>query len=89
MFFSDWLDEEPKSETLAIRFANAENTKKFKDAFDNAVTAITEWEAERINKAEEAVAVPVTKGTTQEKVVENKDNDAEEKLSQLSIKDSE
>ena len=86
MSFSDWLDEEPKSETLAIRFANAENTKKFKDAFDNAVTAITEWEAERINKAEEAVAV--TKGTTQEKVVENKDNDAEEKLSQLSIKDS-
>merc|ERR1712223_463685 len=84
---ADFADEEPKSETLAIRFANAENTKKFKDAFDNAVTAITEWEAERINNAEEAVAV--TKGTTQEKVVENKDNDAEEKLSQLSIKDSE
>merc|ERR1712018_64938 len=80
---ADFADEEPKSETLAIRFANAENTKKFKDAFDNAVTAITEWEAERINKAEEAVAV--TKVTTQEKVVENKDNDAEEKLSQLSI----
>merc|ERR1712020_352362 len=59
---ADFADEEPKSETLAIRFANAENAKKFKDAFDNAVTTITEWEAERINKAEEAVAV--TKGTT-------------------------
>merc|ERR1739838_157508 len=81
---ADYADEEARSETLAIRFANADNTKKFKDAFDNAVTTITEWEAERITKAEEAAAV--TQGTTQEKVLENNDGDAEQKLSQLSIK---
>merc|ERR1711981_413172 len=81
---ADFADEEAKSETLAIRFANTENTKKFKDAFDSAVVSITEWEAERITKAEEAAAV--TQGTTPEKVLENKDGDAEQKLSQLSIK---
>merc|ERR1712223_2140735 len=64
---ADFADEEAKAETLAIRFANTENAKKFKDAFDNAVTTITEWEAERITKAEEAAAV--TQGTTPEKVL--------------------
>ena len=31
---ADYSDEEPKSETLAIRFGNAENAKKFKEVFD-------------------------------------------------------
>ncbi|XP_043215987.1 ran-specific GTPase-activating protein-like isoform X1 [Amphibalanus amphitrite] len=32
----DFSDEEPKSEMLAIRFANAENAKKFKEVFTEA-----------------------------------------------------
>ena len=78
-----FIDEEPKAETLAIRFASAENTKKFKDAFDSAVVSITEWEAERISKAEEAAAV------TQEKTLEKDKGETETQLSQLSIKDAE
>lgn len=31
---ADYADEEPRKETLAIRFANAENAKKFKEVFD-------------------------------------------------------
>lgn len=33
---ADYADEEAKPETLAIRFANPENAKKFKDKFDEA-----------------------------------------------------
>lgn len=33
---ADYADEEAKPETLAIRFANAENAKKFKDTFEDA-----------------------------------------------------
>merc|ERR1739846_307794 len=73
---ADFADEEPKAETLAIRFASAENTKKFKDAFDSAVVSITEWEAERISKAEEAAAV------TQEKTLEKDKGETESQLSQ-------
>merc|ERR1712029_714746 len=80
---ADFADEEAKAETLAIRFANAENTKKFKEAFDDAVVSITEWEAERISKAEEAVAVTI------KKTVDKVEGDAQEQLSQLSIKDAE
>merc|ERR1711997_551830 len=80
---ADFADEEAKAETLAIRFANTENTKKFKDAFDSAVVSITEWEAERISKAEEAAAV------TQEKTLEKDKGETETQLSQLSIKDAE
>ena len=78
-----FIDEEPKAETLAIRFASAENTKKFKDAFDSAVVTITEWEAERISKAEEAAAV------TPGKAIEKDEGETETQLSQLSIKDAE
>merc|ERR1739846_212034 len=69
---ADFADEEAKAETLAIRFANTENTKKFKDAFDSAILQVTEWEAERINRAEEAAAV---KQDTNEKDL-GKDGDA-------------
>ena len=33
---ADFADEEAKPELLAIRFANEENAKKFKDKFDMA-----------------------------------------------------
>merc|ERR1712203_871936 len=50
---ADFADEEPKAETLAIRFANTENAKKFKDAFDNAVLKVIECEANRITGKDE------------------------------------
>ncbi|GBM92465.1 Ran-specific GTPase-activating protein [Araneus ventricosus] len=33
---ADFADEEPKPELLAIKFANAENAQKFKEAFNEA-----------------------------------------------------
>merc|ERR1739844_160953 len=83
---ADFADEEPKAETLAIRFASAENTKKFKDAFDSAILQVTEWEADRITRAEEAAAA--VKRDTKEKDLE-KDGDAQKEFSKLSINDAE
>merc|ERR1712062_493311 len=79
---ADFADEEAKAETLAIRFANTENTKKFKDAFDSAILQVTEWE--RINRAEEAAV----KQDTNEKDL-GKDGDAQKEFSKLSINDAE
>jgi Ran-binding protein 1 len=39
---SDFADEEPKPELLAIRFANAENAQKFQEAFDKAKKLMAE-----------------------------------------------
>merc|ERR1739844_382814 len=83
---ADFADEEAKAETLAIRFANTENTKKFKDAFDSAILQVTEWEADRITRAEEAAAA--VKRDTKEKDLE-KDGDAQKEFSKLSINDAE
>ena len=47
------LDEQTKTEVLAIRFANSENATKFKTAFDSAVMTVTETEAMKINLEEE------------------------------------
>lgn len=85
------IDEEAKPETLAIRFANAENAKKFKDAFDNAVVSVIEKEADKITKAEE---VPGKNGENdKQNSKEVKDDTDEEKtteqLSALSIKTNE
>ena len=49
------LDEETKTEVLAIRFANPENASKFKTAFDAAVISVTEIEATNIELAETQV----------------------------------
>ena len=74
MFFL--TDEEAKQETLAIRFANADNAKKFKDAFDNAVLKVTETEADRIEGKDEVAEKP-----------KSKDDDPSEKMTQLTIKE--
>lgn len=39
---SDFADEEPKPELLAIRFANAENAQKFQEAFEEAKKLMSE-----------------------------------------------
>ncbi|XP_792600.2 ran-specific GTPase-activating protein isoform X1 [Strongylocentrotus purpuratus] len=44
---ADFADEEPKQETLAIRFGNAENAKKFKEKFEECQKLLTECAAAR------------------------------------------
>nr|XP_054749434.1 ran-specific GTPase-activating protein-like [Lytechinus pictus] len=39
---ADFADEEPKQETLAIRFGNAENAKKFKEKFEECQKVLKE-----------------------------------------------
>merc|ERR1712038_593059 len=79
MVQADYADEEAKSETLAIRFANTENAKKFKDAFDNAVLKVIECEANRITGTEHK--------DQEIKKTTNKidENDPSEKLATLTI----
>lgn len=48
---ADYTDEEPKPELLAIRFANAENALKFKDAFEEAKKYALELEKNEENKS--------------------------------------
>lgn len=90
-------DEEAKTETLAIRFANADNAKKFKNAFDAAVVSVIEWEADRIAIAESKLKSPKPKldETSEKDEAPQKQDDkndkstesASEKLTSLSIKD--
>ena len=78
-----FADEEAKSETLAIRFANSDNAKKFKVAFDDAVISVTEYEAERISKAEELTRSPAKTDA------KTSSEEASQQLSALSLKDKE
>ncbi|XP_042880724.1 ran-specific GTPase-activating protein-like isoform X2 [Penaeus japonicus] len=55
---ADFADEEPKQELFAIRFANAENARLFKEKFDEArgivtVATVAAQEAEEIEDQEE------------------------------------
>lgn len=69
---ADYADEEPRKETLAIRFANAENAKKFKEAFDKCKEKLTsnkcDVESEKLaNELESLKVNDVTaKGETDE-----------------------
>ena len=75
--------------TLAIRFANAENAKKFKDAFDEAVVNVIEWEATRIADAESKLRSPLKKDKVDQDEAAKKGDtadDASEKLDSLTIK---
>ena len=77
-------DEEAKAETLAIRFANAENAKKFKGAFDEAVVSMTELEAIQINAKDDGDSPEEEVKETEEKKTES-DKEVNEKLSDLTI----
>jgi len=50
---ADYADEEPKQETLAIRFGNIENAKKFFDAFEQMRNYVLKMEAKKIREEEE------------------------------------
>lgn len=71
---ADYADEEAKPETLAIRFANAENAKKFKDRFDEA----KKINQDLINK-EKTNAIPNGGG-------DKETEEVSEKLSEMTVK---
>jgi len=57
---ADYADQEPKSETLAIKFGNKENAQKWKSAFEKARQWVLECDAAKIlaeenNKVEDEV----------------------------------
>lgn len=82
---ADYADDEAKAETLAIRFANADNAKKFKVSFDEAVLAATELEAEKIEKAEGGdVPSQTTKVEEKKDVPKNEEESSKEATEQLS-----
>jgi len=49
---ADYADEEPKQETLAIRFGTVDNSKKFEAAFIEARMYVLEQEAKSFNEKE-------------------------------------
>jgi len=53
---ADYADEEPKQETLAIRFGNVENAKKFFDAFSEMKSYVLKMEAQKIRDEVEVIA---------------------------------
>eukprot|EP00092_Neocalanus_flemingeri_P006789 GFUD01007332.1.p1 GENE.GFUD01007332.1~~GFUD01007332.1.p1 ORF type:complete len:239 (-),score=84.53 GFUD01007332.1:98-814(-) len=70
----DFADEEPKQETLAIRFGNVENAKKFFDAFEQMRNYVLKMEAKKIRE-EEGVEDTEKKDEQEKGIV--KGNDAE------------
>ena len=86
--FSLILDEETKTEVLAIRFANAENAAKFKSAFDDAVIIVTEVEATSIELAETLVRTEDNEGATETETPSEISEDVAEVLKQLTVKEN-
>ncbi|XP_058966259.2 ran-specific GTPase-activating protein-like [Pocillopora verrucosa] len=85
----DFADEEIKTETLAIRFANAENAKKFKEEFvkarDDISTSKTTNPQESNKLAQELEGLSVKENDDdedKENKSENTDNETESKTSE-------
>ncbi|KAI0832469.1 RanBP1 domain-containing protein [Trametes gibbosa] len=74
---ADYSESPPTSETLAIRFANAENAQQFKDAFESAQKTNIEL-AGAAPASEEKEAEPVAEEKKEEPVEEKKEEPAEE-----------
>merc|ERR1712154_159333 len=53
---ADFADEEPKQETLAIKFGNVENAKKFFDAFEEMKNYVLKMEAKKIREEVDGAA---------------------------------
>ena len=73
---ADISDGEPNAETLAIRFANAENANAFKEKFEQGVKTNDELPGSDDNKAEEKKE---GEGKAEEKTEEKTEEKAEEK----------
>jgi len=68
---ADYADEEPKQETLAIRFGNVENSKKFYDAFSEMKSYVLKMEAKKIRDEVEVKAPEKVEQKEKEEDVEN------------------
>lgn len=80
---ADYADEEPRKETLAIRFANAENAMKFKEVFDKCKDKlelpISDEESEKLANELESLKVAEKPETEQgDKQNENGQDDSKE-----------
>jgi Ran-binding protein 1 len=64
---SDFADEEPKPELLAIRFANAENAQKFQEMFDEAKSIMKTKLSGQTGKTADSDASTDSKRTSSEK----------------------
>ena len=92
------LDEQTKTEVLAIRFANPENAAKFKTAFDSAVMTVTETEAMKINLEEGAITIESKERESQNESdskdpkpaqsPKNKSDEITEDLQKLNVKEN-
>lgn len=82
---ADFADEEAQAELLAIRFANAENAMKFKDAFEKAKVIMEET----LKKSEKKPADASTKADNKEEEAEEEKaaDDVANKLEELTVKD--
>ncbi|KAL9981798.1 hypothetical protein ACROYT_G010550 [Oculina patagonica] len=90
----DFADEEVKTETLAIRFANAENAKKFKDAFIKCQDELPdeetdEQESNKLAKELEGLKVKESNEEEEEEEEADKENKPENKDNETDTKSSE
>ncbi|XP_033628419.1 ran-specific GTPase-activating protein-like [Asterias rubens] len=83
---ADFADEEPKPETLAIRFASAENAQKFKDKFEECQKLLSEQEKKDAEKPEssDTPAETTDKATNSS---EKSANEIAEKLGEMTVKE--
>jgi len=99
---ADFADETPKPELLAVRFANAENANRFKEAFEEAQRILEEndndescsdessgdEEAEESENEQDEECEKVANGTVEEESAGSKDNEISEKLRELKVGDA-
>jgi len=72
---ADYADDECKHETLAVRFSNIDNAKKWETAFEKARVFVLEKEAEKIWKEEKGGTKDLKDGKNSTKEdLENKEN---------------
>lgn len=81
----DYADEEAKAELLAVRFANAENAQKFKEAFQKSQKIVSENNDEAASTEESD-----SKEKSDKEEKEKKDEETEsvaDKLAEMSVKE--
>ncbi|XP_045600530.1 ran-specific GTPase-activating protein isoform X2 [Procambarus clarkii] len=91
---ADFADEEPKQELFAIRFANAENARLFKEVFDEARGIVTvaevktkeDEEKRRSDELKEEVDTKTTDPTDKSKAEDKTADDVSKQLEKMTVK---
>lgn len=92
---SDFADEEPKAELLAIKFATVENAQKFKEAFNAAKDTVAKFldiigeNASYENHSEEDESSDEEKESSETTSPTKGTEDVEQKLSNLTVNEDE